>query len=211
VDGYIVGNRRLLEYLPPKPSWFVPTCVDPSEWPARVRSEQPPVLGWVGTVGNLHNLVRLAPVIAEACRKHGAGVRVVCSDPPDLPGVPMEFVKWSAENEVADLLPMDVGLAPLDEGAMRRCKCAFKSIQYMAAGLPVIASPVGANADVVEDGVTGFHAADPAAWGRALDALLSDRVLRGRMGIAGRAAVEAKWSFEAHEATFLDAMRGVKG
>ncbi len=70
VDGYIVGNRRLLEYLPPKPSWFVPTCVDPAEWPVVERTGKggAPVLGWVGTVGNLDNLVRLAPVLAEACR-----------------------------------------------------------------------------------------------------------------------------------------------
>jgi glycosyltransferase involved in cell wall biosynthesis len=211
VDGLIVGNRRLLEYLPPKPNWFVPTCIDPAEWPVEPPARKgPPVLGWVGTVGNMAYLSPLAPVLAEACRKHGARLRVVCSHPPDLPGVPVDFVKWSAEREVEDLLPMDVGLAPLDEGAMKRCKCAFKSIQYMAAGLPVIASPVGANADVVEDGITGFHAADAAAWARALDGLLSDPALRARMGAAGRAAAAAKWSFDAHEGEFLDAMRGIE-
>jgi len=211
VDGLIVGNRRLLDQLPPRPSWFVPTCIDPDEWPSRERlaPEEQPLLGWVGTPGNLANLEPLAPVLAEVCRRHGARVRVICSVRPKLPGVPVEFVQWSAEREVDDLLPLAVGLSPLEDGVKRRCKCALKALQYMAAGIPVVASPVGANADVVQDGVTGFHAADVEAWGRGLDALLSDPARRGEMGRKGRQAVEARWSFETHQRAYLAALRGL--
>lgn len=210
VDGLIVGNRRIQEHFPGKPAWFVPTCIDPSEWPRLARRGRlsPLLLGWVGTPGNLAHLEPLAPVLAEFCRKRGARLRIVCSIPPTLPGVPVEFVRWTAAREIEDLLPMDIGLAPLEDGPSQRCKCALKSLQYMAAGIPVVASPVGANSDAVEDGRTGFLASDLAGWAAALDRLGDSEDLRMEMGAAGRRAVEEKWSFARFEPTLLDAIRG---
>jgi glycosyltransferase involved in cell wall biosynthesis len=212
VDGLSLGNRVLPAHYPGRPWWFVPTCVEPSEWPVPDRSLRagPPLLGWVGTPGNLANLRPLAGVLADACRRHGARVRIVCSEPAALPGVPEEFVKWTPEGEASDLVPVDVGLAPLVDGPMQRCKCGLKALQYQASGAAVVASPVGALTEIVEDGSTGLLASTPEEWGRALDRLLTDRDLRLRLGAAGRKSAEERWSFAAHEATFEDALRGVR-
>ena len=163
----------------------------------------------MGTPGNLRNLEAVAPALAEVCRRHGARVRVVCSVEPRLPDVPVEFVRWSAEREVEDLLPLDVGLAPLLDGPRQRCKCALKSLQYMAAGLPVVTSPVGANRTVVRDGETGFHVESAGDWTRSLDRLIVDAGLRRRMGDQGRRDVETRWSFDRYAAAFESAVRGV--
>ncbi len=212
VDGLSLGNGALIEHYPGQPWWHVPTCVEPEEWkvPDRAARAAPPLLGWVGTPGNLRNLEPLAPVLADACRRHGTKVRIVCSRAAELPGVPQEFVRWSAEGEQVDLMPMDVGLAPLLDAPKQRYTCGLKALQYMATGAPVVGSPVGPLNEIVSNGETGLLASTPEEWARALDRLLANRDLRLRLGAAGRRDVEERWSFAAHEASFEDALRGVR-
>jgi len=210
-DGLSLGNRRLPERYPGRPWWFVPTCVEPSEWrvPDRAARSGPPLIGWVGTPGNLRNLEPLAPALAEICRRHATKLRVVCSEPAKLPGVPEEFVRWSPEREQDDLEPVDIGLAPLLDGPKQRYTCGLKALQYMASGMPIVASPVGSLPEIVRDGETGFIASSPEHWAQALDRLLGDRDLRLRLGTAGRETVEHHWSFAVHEPAFENALRGV--
>ena len=117
-------------------------------------------------------------------------------DDYSLDGVDVECRAWRAETEVEDLWPMDVGIMPLFDDPWARGKCAMKAIQYMGVGLPAVVSPVGANRDVVQDGVSGFHAATEQDWVRALDRLLDDGDLRSRMGAEGRRRVENGYSAE---------------
>jgi glycosyltransferase involved in cell wall biosynthesis len=210
VDGLVLGNRELASWFPDRPTWIVPTCVDPATWPATDRASRtgPPVIGWIGTSGALHLLEALAPVLAAACAKHDARVRVICDVEPQLPGVPVEFRQWTGGRETADLADVDVGLAPLSDGPVERCKCGLKALQYAASGAPVVASPVGALPQIVVHGATGFHATSMDEWAAALDSLLADPALRASMGRAARAAVESRWSFDVHAAQFERALRG---
>jgi len=89
---------------------------------------------------------------------------------------------------------MDVGIMPLTDTPWARGKCGYKLIQYMACGLPVIASPVGVNAEIVEHGVNGFLASTENEWRAALGVLLGDSSLRQRMGAEGRRKVEREYS-----------------
>jgi glycosyltransferase involved in cell wall biosynthesis len=89
-----------------------------------------------------------------------------------------------------------VGLMPLDDDPWARGKCAFKAIQYMALGIPAVASPVGANREVIRDGETGFLPADEREWVETLDRLLADPALARRIGAAGRREIEARYSLD---------------
>lgn len=212
VDGLVAGNDELRRWFPASPAWVVPTCIDAASWPVPDRSTRtgPPVLGWIGTSGALAQLEALAPVLAEAAARHGARLRVVCDAEPRLPGVPVEFVPWRGGREPEDLAAVDVGLAPLADGPMERCKCGLKALEYAASGAAVVASPVGALGRIVVPSETGFLASAPGDWAAALDRLLADPALRRRMGAAGRAVVEARWSYDAHAATYARALRGVE-
>jgi glycosyltransferase involved in cell wall biosynthesis len=211
-DGLIAGNLLLPDHYPGTPWWHVPTCVEPDEWvvPDRANRTGPPVLGWVGTPGNLRNLAPLAPILGDICRRHATKLRIVCSQPAGFPGVPEEFIQWSAEGEQADLLPIDIGLAPLLDEVKQRYTCGLKALQYMASGTPVVASAVGPLSTIVSHEQTGLLVSTPDAWGHALQRLMIDRDLRLRLGTAGRAAVEQRWSFAVHEPAFLDALRGLR-
>jgi glycosyltransferase involved in cell wall biosynthesis len=211
-DGLTLGNRALAEQYPGRPWWWVPTCIEPAEWPVPDRAARtgPPVLGWVGTPGNLTNLEPLAPVLAELCERYRTKVRVVCSEPAELPGVPQEFVCWAAAGEQSDLEPMDIGLAPLLDAPLQRHKCGLKALQYMASGMPVVASPVGALRDIVADGESGLLASSAGEWRQRLERLIGNDELRLRLGAQARRCVEERWSFAAHESSFEDAARGVR-
>jgi hypothetical protein len=121
---------------------------------------------------------------------------VVADGEPPLPGVPVEVEDWTEGGEAAALRRMDVGLMPLTDDPFSRGKCGFKILQYAATGIPTVASPVGANAVLVEDGRTGRLAADGAAWEEALLGLGRDAALRGRMGEAARRTAAERWSTE---------------
>src|SRR5204863_2488648 len=100
-------------------------------------------------------------------------------------------------SELEDLGRIDVGLMPLPDSPFAGGKCAYKLIQYMALARPGVASPVGANREVVTDGVDGFLPATPAAWEDALVRLIEDPDLRARVGAAARARIESAYSLQA--------------
>ncbi len=105
-----------------------------------------------------------------------------------ISGVDVECRPWRAETEVEDLWPLDVGIMPLTDDPWAAGKCAMKAIQYLGVGVPAVVSPVGANREVVEDGVTGFHARTEDEWVQALERCLDDEELRrshGRSGTRG--------------------------
>jgi glycosyltransferase involved in cell wall biosynthesis len=182
----------------------LPTGVDLAPFPeARVReallrragAKQPPRIGWIGSRPSLRYLAMLAAPLRAACtRVPGARLVEVCNEFLDLPGVPVEKRLWSAAREADDLLDFDVGLMPIDDRPFSSGKCGLKILQYQAAGVPVVCSPVGANTDIVRDGATGLYATGEAAWTEAIVRLLSDRPLASRLAEAGRRRLEAEYA-----------------
>jgi glycosyltransferase involved in cell wall biosynthesis len=114
-----------------------------------------------------------------------------------MPAVPLEVHRWSESTEVDELGEFDLGIMPLPDTPWTRGKSGFKLIQYMAAGLPVVASPVGVNSTLVDHGVNGFLATTADEWVAAFTALASDRAARATMGQAGRQRVAQQYSLRA--------------
>lgn len=187
----------------------VPSPVDAAGLPDTPPPRDGAVLVWIGLPGNLQYLEPLRPVLARLRARHPAlRLRVVCSRFPDWDEVPVERVPWRAETEAEALRSADIGLMPLQDDPFTRGKCAFKLLQYMAAGLPCVASPVGMNTQVVTDGDNGFLAADAAAWEDRLDRLLRDAALRDAMGRAGRARALADYDLGVIAPRMADAVLG---
>ncbi|MGH9381180.1 MAG: glycosyltransferase family 4 protein [Thermoanaerobaculia bacterium] len=174
----------------------LPTPVDLEAYP-----ELPPAVrrdGAVVWIGRPENLVYLEPLRAVFTRLAGRvpdfRLRVICSRFPDWPDVPIERIAWSAAAEAEQLATAAVGIMPLSDDDWARGKCAFKLLQYMAAGLPTVASPVGENSKVVVEAETGFLASDPDQWFRRLEELLASRGLRAHLGAAGRERVRQRYA-----------------
>ncbi|QKQ28146.1 glycosyltransferase family 4 protein [Candidatus Reidiella endopervernicosa] len=198
----IAGNGYLMDYAKlagSKRVEVIPTVVDLDNYPLTVNNKRHNskfTIGWIGSPTTARYLQLICPALREFCEASGSHVRIVGSGEIELPGVDIEIVEWSEEDEIEMLHTFDVGIMPLPNEYWARGKCGFKLIQYMACGLPVIASPVGVNSDIVEHGVNGFLAKTTEEWVAALNALLSDSLLRQNMGEAGRSKVERQYSLQ---------------
>lgn len=149
-------------------------------------------LVWIGSRSTLKYLAGVKAALEEIGRRHRDVVlRIVADKFFDLENMEVEKVVWSRQTEAMSLLTSDIGLAPLPDDAFSRGKCGFKVLQYQAAALPVVASPVGINAEYVRDGISGLHAGSVESWIDALDRLLTDAGQCRAMGQAGRERVAA--------------------
>ena len=166
------------------------------------------VVGWIGTAGNLRCLDPLRPVLKRLVDE-GVPLRlkVVCDRTLDWDDVPIDYAPWTIETESDQLVSFDIGIMPLDDGPWTRGKCGFKLLQYMASGLPAVASPVGVNRAIIDDGVSGFLADSDAAWGDALSRLARDAGLRARVGAAARRTVEERYSLARLSPQLVDVLR----
>jgi len=148
-------------------------------------------IGWMGTRGNLGHLMTIAAPLGRVLAAFpGSELKVVSDGSPEMEGIPLLVKTWNAEEEAHDLRGFDVGVMPLGDNLWTRGKGGFKLLQYMAAGVPPVASPVGINAEIIRHGENGFLARDASEWEECLRRLLGDPDLRRRMGMAGRATVE---------------------
>ncbi len=173
---------------------ILPTALDPDRYRTREHGESA-TLSWIGGGGNLPYLESIIPALEQAARIDSRlRLRVICDRFPGSCALSLEKSAWSERTEARDLAGSDIGLAPLPDEPWTRAKCGLKILQYMAAGLPVVASPVGVQADIVEDGRTGVLASSQEEWTRAVLELAADREKRQRFGEAGRAKVEREYS-----------------
>jgi hypothetical protein len=194
-------------------SVIVPTVLDTGIYkPAEgLAAERPPAVGWIGSRTTWANVEPLLPFILPVLRAHGARLRVIGAGPGSRGIEGVDAVEWSEAGEVAELQAMDVGIMPLLDQPFQRGKCGYKLIQYMACGLPTLASPVGVNSEILADGSSGFLAASPTEWADRLGALLDDPALRARMGAEGRRIAVERYSLSSQQPRVLAILRAAAG
>jgi len=177
---------------------ILPTVIDLSRYSSTsVTPRAIPVIGWIGTPNTQPHLEVASAALCELSRKHAFKVLLVGADEGAIPTVAHETVEWREDTEVESIRKLDIGIMPLIESPFAKGKCGYKLIQYMACGLPVVASPIGINSKLVEHGKNGYLANSRETWIEALSALLSSRELRATMGAEGRRQVEAQYSLAA--------------
>ncbi len=200
MDAVIAGNSYLAEYFGKycKEVHIVPTAIDLDRYTLRPESADEQrdkfVIGWTGSSSNFKYLDTIEPVLSRFIQEHDRAELLLIADRAWehrlLPPEKVRFIRWSVEEEVRVLHSMTVGLMPLADDKWTRGKCAFKMLQYMAVGLPVIVSPVGVNRDVMEKGDIGLAASSDDEWYEALVSLYKERLLGVKLGLAGRKVVE---------------------
>ncbi len=217
-DIVVAGNSWIAQWVRPRNSncMIIPTGIELAKFPMRpTRSSQTmPVIGWIGTVGNLRYLQVAAPALNELAKKHKFVFQIVVPElilpaSVDLQGVTLQHVVWRPDTEVVALHAFDIGLMPLfEDQEWDKFKCPTKLIQYMAIGIPAVASPVGFTGEVLEPGVDGYYAANDQQWYEQLEKLLLDRVLRENIGRAARQKVATEYCVESNWPRLVTALTG---
>lgn len=210
-----VGNEYLADYARRAGATrieIIPTVIDLTRYPPPDFSRpahQALIIGWIGSPSTAKYLQAIAPALAQVCADGKSRVQLIGSGPVSLPGVPLEVLAWDEVTEIDRLRQFDVGIMPLPDEPWERGKCGFKLIQYMACGLPVVASPVGVNREIVEPGINGFLADTTEQWIQALRTLLLDAALRHRLGRAGRSKVEDHYSLQVTAPRLIDLIQSI--
>ncbi len=189
----------------------IPTCVDPNRYAI---AGQEPVGGdihlvWIGTSSTLRGLEQARDVWgALASALPQLKLRVICDRfPEDFP-IPIVPIAWDEVGEARELAAGQIGVSWLPDDLWSRGKCGLKVLQYQAAGLPVLANPVGCQCEMIRPAENGSLPATPGEWVAAATLLAGDIDLRRRMGIAGRHRVESDYSLSAWAETFVGSMTG---
>lgn len=215
VDVVAAGNDVLAAAAAPFARRIItlPTALDAGVYRATsANQDDPPTIAWVGSPENLVYLEILRPALARLSARHPSlRLRVICSKFPNWPEVRIEPVIWSPAAEVSALAGSHIGVMPLSDDMWARGKCAFKLLQYMAASLPCVASPVGANTEAVIEGRTGYYARNATEWEQALERLIGSPDLRASLGAAGRAHVESRYGVENYRTRYVQLFESLVG
>lgn len=216
-DLVIAGNEFLAaearRFVPAERVRVIPTCVEPAHYPVAAHAARDAFrMVWVGSSSTLQGLERFGETLrAIGSAVPGARLKLVCDRFAEFPPLPVERVTWTEATEAEEISACDAGIGWVPDDDWSRGKCGLKVLQYQAAGLPVIANPVGVQSDFVRNGATGFVARTTEDWVNAVRALVADAALRARLGAAGRAQVEAKYSVTAGANLWLAALGALAG
>lgn len=176
----------------------LPTVVDLSRYAVcdTAKRQGPLVVGWIGSPATASYLRPLGSVIEQLRERRAVRAVAIGAREDQVAGTPFEAMPWTEETEVEQLAAFDIGIMPLPDEPWERGKCGYKLIQYMACGIPVAASPVGVNMEIVTPGVNGELASTQEQWLAALTGLADNPPLRVRQGAQGRKRVEDWYSLQ---------------
>jgi len=214
-DLIICGNSFLaheIEKWNPEVA-IIPTAVDTDRFIPAEQGHVRRTICWTGTSSNLKYLYQVEGSLAGVLSKHpDARLRIVCDLPPtwlNLDPRRVDYVPWSAASEVAELQSASVGLMPLDNTIWARGKCSYKMLCYMACGIPVVASPVGTNAEILQMAEVGLAAASPDEWVDGISWLLSTPTECARLGGNGRRVAVSRFSLHSLAPNLASELKGL--
>ncbi len=209
LDGALCGSpyleKKIRSIAPKLKTRLIPTSVPelPSlsslfstEFKSERISEQVPVVVWVGMGPNVAQVEAIEAELLAAHTEHPFLLRIVSNRPPKFQQfTSWEFIEWNEKAEYDAISRSDLGIMPLVDDGFTRGKCAYKALQYMACGLPVVASDVGVNREWIEETGSGL-VVKTDGWASALAQLLSDSTLRAKMGESGWKTVQERFTHE---------------
>ena len=189
----------------------IPTVVDTDYYKpvAQVQKQQQNlVIGWIGS-GSTAMYLKLLDNIWKHLPQH---YRLnVIGGTYNASGIQTNCIKWSLNTELAEMAEFDIGIMPLPDDEWAKGKCGLKALQYMAMEIPCVASPVGVNTEIIQDGVNGFLAKDEEEWIKKLTLLIENPELRQSLGKAGRKTVEERYSVKVWAPKYVEVLRKVGG
>jgi glycosyltransferase involved in cell wall biosynthesis len=192
-----VGNNWYFTEINSNNLVYLPTVIDLNKYISikKHNNDHLITLVWIGSPATITYLNNLKAVFLKLSQSRKFKLKII-GGKFNLPEVDIQEVVWSPESEIEEILTADIGLMPLNDTLWEKGKCGFKLIQYMACGLPVVASPAPANEEIIENNKTGYIASDASQWEYYLDKLMREHELRADFGYKGRKRVENLYSYQ---------------
>ncbi len=206
----IVGNNYLAEHarLFNKNMSVIPTAVDTDYYRPRIEEQHNSkiTIGWIGS-GSTVKYLNLLDNVWKRLPENYELIIVGGYYSPE--GMRINNIKWALDTELEQLSKFTIGIMPLPDDEWSRGKCGLKALQYMAMGIPCVASPVGVNTEIIQDGVNGFLAKDENEWIGKITLLMQNPDLRRKLGMAGRKTVEERYSVKVWAPKYIEIIKNV--
>jgi glycosyltransferase involved in cell wall biosynthesis len=210
----IAGNKYIENYAIQsgvKRVEIIPTVVDMNHYASTSsKKNQTFTIVWIGSPSTSNYLNHIAPALAKICKKRNIKVELIGVGNIDLPGVVFESFSWSKETEFELLSRCHVGIMPLTRSSWEKGKCGLKIIQYMACKLPVVASPVGVNTEIVNNGVNGYLVDSLEDWESRLIELYDNPEQLESFGKNGRKKIKSEYSLQKYAQRYVDIINSIK-
>lgn len=202
----ITSNKELENYckkITPIPVYCIPSPVDTDSIKVGQSVNIVPQIGWIGSASTVKYLKKIEPVFIKLAQKLKFELVVVGAE-WESAAYQCRSVNWTIDNELTNLNQIDIGIMPLDNTEWAANKGGYKLFLYMAAGKPIVASPVGINNEIIEPNVNGFLAKNPDEWYNYLSKLITEPDLRQQLGQAGRTKCVALYSYKNNAAALIN-------
>jgi glycosyltransferase involved in cell wall biosynthesis len=206
-NSVLAGKVR--EFNGAVPVEIIPSSVDVNAFTPKMdyNLSSPPVIGWIGTKSTLRYLALISSAFTELHSKRDFVLRIISNEPYVQAGINIEFVKWSLESQNTELGKFDIGIMPLSADPFSDGKASYKLLQYLAAGLPSVSSPVGMNSEVAGKGEFSLTASDSGEFTAQMLKLIDSCDLRRDLGMKGRKLVERNYGLEVVATKLAEVLR----
>ncbi len=210
-DMVFAGNRYLANYARQynKQVKLVPTTIDTDYH--RPDTEKKKTcdkicIGWTGSKTTLDHFIKSLPILHKIKEKYHNKVffKVIGDEHFQYKPLNIQGIRWTSEDEIQQLNTIDIGIMPLPNDEWAKGKCGLKGLQYMALEIPAIMSPVGINKEIIQNGQNGFLPSDEREWINAFDQVIENRLLRKKIGQAGRKTITDRYSVKAWKQRYVD-------
>lgn len=211
-DYVIAGNEYLKQYALRFSGnvEVIPTSINTDIYHVKEKNKKDKInIGWIGSQSTAFYLDQLRNVFTVLAKKYNICLTIIGKGNYKVDGVETVARHWKLETEISDLQCFDIGVAPVNNDNWALGKCGCKVIQYMGLGIPAVASPVGINGEIINDGVNGFLADSDEEWIDKLSQLIENETLRHRLGFMGRKTVEERYSVKVNGPKLLEILQKV--
>lgn len=212
----IAGNTYLAERAKRAGAKYItviPTVIDITRYPEKVWPAHCDrlIVGWIGTKSTFEkHFMLLSDNVRELTEKYtDIQFHIVGAPDNGLFNNKVKFITWTEESEVEEILKFDVGLMPLLDTDWEKGKCAYKLIQYMACGIPGIASAVGANIDVVDTN-NGFLAETLGDFAKIIEEIRENPAVLQEKGKQARQDVWNKYTLQVQQRRLWHTLQSVR-
>lgn len=190
-----VGNKWYFEEFREGNLKYLPTVIEKEKYYiTKNKANKKIIIVWIGSPSTEKYLYLIKKPLENLSKKYNFTLRII-GGTQKIEGISCEILKWTEELESKLISESDIGIMPLYNGYFEKGKCGFKLIQYMASGLPVIASPSPANNEIIDQGINGYIAENIENWEKYLEKLIKFKELRIKFGENSRKKVEENYTY----------------
>jgi len=193
-----------------KNSYIFPTLVDNSKKNTKNKNDKFTVI-WIGSPSTTKYLNDLKMYVEKIANKHNINFLIVGSKDCIIEAsINIKFVEWSLKLQDEYISKCHVGIMPLRNTFWEKGKCGYKLLQYMKNELPILASPVGVNKNILDHGNNGYFIRNKNEWEKYILKLKNNSILRKKMGHNGKKKILSEYNIKVYQKKYLEIIKGIQ-